>query len=369
MTHLYPKQKQEIGTEMDKYAIIPLDKHELASKLMASEDNLKAVFSSLSDVFIRSKLSGEIEMISPSCFQLLGYNALELIGESMAQFYTDLNKREAMIKALFVKGFIKKNRMTLLCKNGGTVIAESDITLVNGANGEPCSIIYLIRDGSTTVKKEQEIKKLKLADIRNKAKAHIEGEEKARKRISQDLHDSLGQLLIATKRSLNQLKTVDNLDLFHETLKLMDLSIGEVKYIVNKMTPPSLIHFGIDSALTMLCAISTSPAIAIEFNLIGKYKRLEIHVETALFRITQEAINNAIKHAKSKKITVILIAKKGTVGLKIIDNGIGFSLAGLKAINIGNGISNINERVESIQAKLKIRSDSTGTEIFVTVKV
>ncbi|MCF8299143.1 MAG: HAMP domain-containing protein [Saprospiraceae bacterium] len=200
----------------------------------------------------------------------------------------------------------------------------------------------------------------------------IDGQESERQRLSRELHDSLGQLLIGLKLKyescLNQDKdakaTKDN---FVELGLLFDRTIDETRRISNNLMPAALSEFGLTTAIRNLCnEISETAKINIQFNAEGIKKNLDIIIKTYLYRITQEALTNIIKHSEAKNATILIKIEDDVIKLEINDDGQGFDKSKIK-INT-NGLNNIKDRIALLSGSFTINSEiSKGTTLYIEV--
>ena len=197
-----------------------------------------------------------------------------------------------------------------------------------------------------------------------------DGQESERQRLSRELHDSLGQLLIGLKlkyeNCLNQSKINKNASA--DLSLLFDKTIEETRRISNNLMPAALSEFGLSTAIKNICnEISETANINIDYNIDGSSKMLNTEIKTYLFRIIQEALTNIIKHAKAKnaKITIKFYTEK--VHINISDDGIGFNINEIKPAN-SNGLNNINDRVLLLSGFISLKSEKLkGTEIDIEI--
>src|SRR5262249_53141444 len=136
-----------------------------------------------------------------------------------------------------------------------------------------------------------------------RTKAIIEAEEKERRRIAQDLHDGVGQILSAAKLNLSSfsskitLKTDEERDALKNAVELIDDSVKEVRAVSHNMMPNTLIKLGLASAVReFITKIGNIPNLKVDLEIVGLDKRLSEQIETVLYRVTQEIVNNIIKH-------------------------------------------------------------------------
>lgn len=207
----------------------------------------------------------------------------------------------------------------------------------------------------------------------------IKGQESERKRIALDIHDGIGQMMTALKlniESINpeQLPEKEKMRL-DEARKLIGKTIAETRTITFNLMPTVLNDFGIVSALKQLSdqASKTSEA-TVTFICPNSFSRLNKTIEIGVYRISQEAINNAIKYAQAKEISVELLLNDNYLYLNIRDNGKGFNMkkpfqdSDHKKIN--NGIYNMQERTNLLDGEFKITSvPGKGTKILAKIPV
>jgi signal transduction histidine kinase len=197
--------------------------------------------------------------------------------------------------------------------------------------------------------------------------AVLDGEAAERSRVARDLHDGLGGMLSAVKLNLKHMKTgiivLENTDVEHfdKALSMLDEAIGELRRVAHNMMPYSLMRFGLQAALSDFC--DGIPTVA--FNYYGINSRLNQKLETMLYRITHELINNALKYAEATHILVQIIRESDRIALTVQDNGRGFDLS-LK--NKGTGLQNIRTRVASYNGTMDVYSKTgEGTEVNVEI--
>ena len=208
-----------------------------------------------------------------------------------------------------------------------------------------------------------------------RAEAVLEAEEMERQRIARDLHDGVGQLLSATKLNFNAITndiTLDNKqteEKLHKSISMIDDSIKEIRNISHNMMPATLQHFGIIKAIeefTDRMNLAGKSNINFEYFEVDEDK-LNSTFKLMLYRITQEIINNTIKHADASNINIQLIGDENELVLTIEDNGTGFDVQ--KAMKEeGIGLKNIQLRVDYLKGILNI--DSTigkGTTTIIEI--
>jgi two-component system NarL family sensor kinase len=206
-------------------------------------------------------------------------------------------------------------------------------------------------------------------------KAVIDAEEHERKRIGADLHDGVGQLFSAVKMNLNglferiSLEREEDKFLAENTLALVDESCKEVRVISHQMMPNMLLRSGITSDLKSFIEKIDADSLKIRLETTGFKDRLESNVETMLYRIIQETINNVIKHAQATQLDIILKRDAREITAVIKDNGVGFDTEKAGTFE-GIGLKNILTRIEYLRGTIEYNSaPGKGTTVTVNVPV
>ncbi len=203
--------------------------------------------------------------------------------------------------------------------------------------------------------------------------AIVEGQDMERKRLAEELHDGLGQVLSAINLHARHIKSrVDkteqskNID-FNPLSALIDKAIHEVRTISHDISPMPLYDFDLSSSLQDLAdqsSVNAEVKITMKSD-IGKHK-LEKNIEIGIYRIAQELINNAIKHAHATRILINLSVQDGKIIFSVKDDGIGF--LNTKKKNKGIGLYNVKMRSQSLNGVFTIDS-SAGVGTSATVQI
>ncbi|RXG14282.1 PAS domain-containing protein [Leeuwenhoekiella aestuarii] len=206
----------------------------------------------------------------------------------------------------------------------------------------------------------------------------IENQEQEQNRIAQDLHDGIGQMLTGLKFNLESID-LDDLEKSKKKIdNLKSLSLDIIKGIRTatfNLTPPELTDHGLVPALAKLAKeLSNLTGSAIQLlNKTDFNSRLDILVEINAYRITQEAINNAIKYAQSSYIVISVAHSKDVLSISIDDDGKGFSIEELQAERRGDGgmgMTFMRERTHYINGRLFVNSElGKGTRITLNIPI
>lgn len=279
----------------------------------------------------------------------------------------------SIIVAFLVFGivFIISKKLTqpiVLLKQATAKISngEYNVKLEIDSTDEFANLIDAFNNMSETLAKQSkqiEIDRLK------KLSSMIDGQELERMRLSRDLHDGLAQSILAVKMKLEQTKGADlqkNQQLIAEIQEMIKNIIAEIRNISSNLMPPVLESFGIDQALRKL-SYDTSSNSAIDVEYLSENLPLDLNSKTQiyLYRISQEAINNIVKHSKATNSLIKICFHNNTIFLNIADNGKGFNFD--KSKNIGNGLGNIKERVELLNGILNLKTNENGSEYKIEI--
>lgn len=207
----------------------------------------------------------------------------------------------------------------------------------------------------------------------------IEAQEEERKRIARDIHDGIGQMLTALRFNVQSVDIQNPEKAPAQLSKISELTaqlIKGVRVATFNLTPPELNDYGIASSLSRLAAELnqlTGKKILFE-NKTNFQGRFDSVIETNLYRIVQEAVNNAIKYAGSSYILITLSHGEHLLSIVVDDDGKGFDLGKLEKRQspdgTGMGISFMRERVAFINGRLFIFSnEKEGTRITVNMPI
>lgn len=214
----------------------------------------------------------------------------------------------------------------------------------------------------------QELNKQKLV-----AQAVVEAQEKERALIGKELHDNVNQILSTAKLYL-ELADNDENDrtklIGMSTANIMD-AINEIRAISRSLVPSSIDDLGlIDSINDLIESIRATRKLKISFHHYGDIdSRLNEQQKLMLFRITQEQVNNTLKHAQASQLNIELLLDEAFIYLTIQDDGVGFDYSKVRGKK-GIGLSNMASRAELFNGKINmITAPGKGCTLQVTVPI
>ena len=202
----------------------------------------------------------------------------------------------------------------------------------------------------------------------------IEAQEEERRRLSREMHDGPAQMLAnillrseLVDRTFRERSTEEALLEIQNMRKMVRSSLYEVRRIIYDLRPMALDDLGLLPTIKKYLAnIEEFNNIHIDFTALKAEKRLDPKYEVALFRLTQEAVQNAVKHAEPSTIKVRMEVMQDLVVISIIDDGKGFDVTVKKENSFG--IIGMRERVEMLDGSITFHSEiGKGTRVLIKV--
>ena len=213
---------------------------------------------------------------------------------------------------------------------------------------------------------------VKTDEVRALSARHVTRLEQERQHIARELHDEAGQALVGVKLSLQAMGRLvpGEVPALHEQLKHLRAQVNEaatrLKVLARKLRPPTLDRLGLDMALQQLAHESSEHyGFDVQIAMHWLTERLPAELETALFRVTQEALTNVAAHANARTVTIQVSVENAAVTLTIVDDGEGFDTAERTP---GLGLLGMRERIGMLNGDFRIASaPGAGTQIEITV--
>jgi signal transduction histidine kinase len=206
---------------------------------------------------------------------------------------------------------------------------------------------------------------------RETVNAIIEAQECERSRIARELHDETGSVLTGVLLGLGAIDAAATLPeareastALRETARSTLESVGRLAFALR---PSALDEFGLAHALRDLSGRleeQGGPKVELEVDRLEE-ARLPARLETVVYRITQEALTNIVKHAKAETVHVSFACRDRSVVFRIEDDGCGMSLARMR--DGGRGLVGMRERVASVNGRLEVESNGAGTQLLVEI--
>jgi len=334
------------------------DRKKALEALVYNEQRLRL----LSEASFEGILFSENGIIIDTNDQLLtiiGIEREDIIGHSILEFVTP-ESRDNVREKIFEN--YQEAYELFITKGDGTVISiESRNRMLK--TGKRKIRISVIRD--ITERKQLE------KDLLNSV---IVTEEKERQNFSQELHDGLGPLLSATKMYIQCLANpntkIEKDVIINDVEALLDEASQSIRDISFKLSPHILQNFGLVEALKSYGKrIATSNSFSIEIN-AEEIPRIDDLTETTIYRVICECINNTLKHAGAKKISIVIEKVDEVLFVFYSDDGKGFDVERKLQNKDGIGLLNMKSRLKSINGNINFLSSvDKGTDIFIKINL
>ncbi|MGI9530079.1 tetratricopeptide repeat protein [Lutimonas sp.] len=313
---------------------------------------------------------------SPSIYTMLGYEPYEFeqtrsalydrihSEEDSAKYHIDLH--ESLKNTRNDEQILDEYRMKT--KTGKLIWIQSKGKVVERDElGRPIRMVGTNVDITASKLKNQEL-----------LEAILKAEDSERNRISKDIHDGLQQTLTISllnfelvKKEIFKLGTLA-VEKFETGWQYLQESITESRSIAHDLMPKAIVDFGVIPAFISLIDQMNKASDKIEFNFVHNFKEDKIEnaqIETTLYRILQETINNIVKHSKASKVEVQLKHYDDMYMLTIEDDGQGFDVKKIYKDGKGIGFKSMQNRLDAINGFLDIDSQpGRGTNIVVQIE-
>ncbi len=335
--------------------------------LRESEERYRELFENARDAIYVHDLEGKYIRVNRATETLTGYKREEIVGHNLIDFVPATNARD--VRESFRAKVAEQGETTyevdVITKDGRRVPVEVRSRAIY-ENGVMVAVQSTARD----------ITEHKLAQnaLQMFSRQLIKAQEDERRRIARELHDQIGQVLTAIKMNLHtsqrgsQASEVtcyikDNIEAVDEALRLVrDLSVD--------LRPPVLDDFGLVTALRWYVdryTKRTGLEVDMVIELPDENERFFRELETACFRIAQEALTNIVRHAQASHVLLQLVKNENDLLLSVKDNGLGFDVESLRkraprAATLG--LISMQERAHAAGGNIEIDSViSEGTEV------
>lgn len=214
---------------------------------------------------------------------------------------------------------------------------------------------YIWKMKKNKIINEERIKQIESERKFETAKYVIEGEEKERKRIAQELHDGIGVLLSTASIHFSNVEDKVDTGVSKIAAKAKDLlneATTELRTISHNMLPSVLSKFGVYEALADIFeSLDEDSGIQTDFSINGNKRKLDENSEIMIYRLVQEIVNNTIKHSKANKVSCSFDIEDENITINYTDDGIGFD-ENSKELRSSFGLNGINSRVDILGGKI-----------------
>lgn len=358
------EQSQHYVAELEE-RIAERNRAEVA--LRESEERYRELFENARDAIYVHDLEGNYIRVNRATEALSGYKREEIVGRNFVDFVAAEHVR-----------YVRKSFYARLAEQGETAF-EVDVIAKDGRRVPVEVRSRAIYENGVMVGVQgtaRDITERKLAQdaLQMFSRQLIEAQEDERRRIARELHDQIGQILTAIKMNLYSvqqvLQTTDTNSFVKDNIEAVDEALRLVRDLSVDLRPPVLDDFGLATALCWYVdryTQRTGLEVEIIIELPDQNERYSRDLETACFRIAQEALTNIVRHARANHVILQLVKDGNVLFLSIKDDGVGFDLESLqkrapRASTLG--LISMQERAHAAGGAIEIESAiSKGTEI------
>jgi two-component system, NarL family, sensor histidine kinase UhpB len=254
------------------------------------------------------------------------------------------------------------NEYRITWPDGSERVILARATVIRDDAGRPIRIYGTNADVTERKRTHEELER-RAQQMEVLSRKLIQTQETERRALSNELHDDLGQALFALKLNL-QRSAGDHT----ESIGLVDGAIARMRDLVHALRPPLLDEFGLEAALRFHVEREAARAgLAFDLAFAPLTQRPPVTVEITCFRIAQEALSNAVRHAQARSVHIRLRDADGMLQLVVRDDGGGFDVAAARtraAVGASQGLLSMHERVALVGGTLEIESAAgRGTSV------
>jgi len=335
--------------------------------LRAAERKYRQIIENAGEGIFQSTPEGCYLMANPALARMHGFSSPgELIRsrrDISREIYVEPARRDEFKRLLEQHGVVRDFEHETFRKDGSRIWISVNARAVRDEAGK---IQYY--EGTA-----QDITKRKRAEeaARTYSRRLIEAQEAERRRISRELHDQVGQILTAVKMNLHALQqkcaAAEIVASIEDNMKVIDEAVDQVRDLSVDLRPHLLDDFGLVVALRWYLSLQTKRCgVLAELTpeSLSEDDRFPSELETACFRIVQEAVTNVVRHAKASRVSVVIERSGPQLTMWISDDGAGFDMTVLRNGSATLGLRGMEERAQALGGSLTIESaPHLGTEI------
>jgi PAS domain S-box-containing protein len=306
--------------------------------------------------------------VSPQIEKTLGFTQAEWLNDPVRwyqQIHSEDKERWSVEAAqIFLTGEPLNSVYRVLARDGSVISFQCDVKMVRRADGRPWFIHGVGFDVSSRESGEKVLREY-AERMKILSRRLIEVQESERRNIALELHDEIGQILTGLKLTLEMSARLPEGEL-RASLAAAQALVNELMARTRKLSldlrPATLDHLGLHSALLRHLRHYTSQTqIEVDFLHDGlEGKRFAPELETAAFRIVQEALTNIARHADAEEATVSIWADENRLTVEIEDDGKGFEAEAAFAVHQSSGLAGMRERALLLGGNFTVESTLGG---------
>lgn len=339
--------------------------------LRQSEERYRELFENSRDAIYVHDMAGRYTSVNRAAEQLSGYQREEIIGKHYSNFITPAylrNARENFCRKLDVP-VETTYEARILRKDGSTRSVEISSRMVY-RNGEPVGVQGTVVDITERKRAQQALQIY--------SRRLMQAQEAEREIIARELHDEIGQVLTAVNMNLEWIRRSGatkpaGVARVEESIEIVTDALARVRELSLELRPSLLDDLGLAAALRWYAArYSVRTGISAEITGdVPKSAALPRAIETACYRIAQEALTNTARHSRASKASITLEPQPDRIKVTMSDNGVGFDVQ--RFLNGGGaslalGLHGMQERALAVHGSISFKSEiGKGTEVSLVV--
>ncbi len=362
----FPERDQELLQGLADVAAIAVANSRLYQELRDSERRYHYLLSNSPDIVWQTDREGRFTFLSHSFARITGESSADLLGRHFATVvHPDSGTiPEEAYRRISVEPFPPQSYRCYVRDWEGLPVPVEMRAVADVSDGSYAGAHGIMRDLRDQVRLEDDLRR-QAADL---------GSARERAKLAQDLHDSVTQALFSmtlTTRSVELLMDRDPAaarQMLGELRQLEREALAEMRALIFELRPANLEQDGLVQAIrTHAAGIQGRVGLSVRVDCEVPDHRAPLDVETALYRITQEALHNVVKHADATTVTIRLVGALGTgLRLSVEDDGTGFDPDVIPAGHLG--LAGMRARASQIGATIEVTSaPGSGTRIEVLV--
>ena len=359
----------------------------LNAELVEKNQELDAIFSTAPDIIFNRKADGSRDYVSDRFYDFTGASPGSANGFGWLDYVHPDDKNQAMADWMrcVESGADYEAEYRLRSKDGtyrwfrARAVPIRDDGKIAKWYGT-CSDIHdsklleqSIRDDATELEKMVDSR---TDELRRLSVRLMTLQDQERRRIARDLHDGLGQELAVAKMVLDKMLLQKGGaqppgEAWAQASSIIDRAIQQVRTMSHLLHPPLLDEVGLLSALAWYTeGLTKRSGIETSLDVHPRdFPRLTSELETAIFRIVQEALTNVFRHSEAHRVWITLTRKNGSIGVAVRDDGkgIGKKIVELRPDSVGVGIGGMKQRAKELGGVLKLSNLEPGTLVEIEI--
>jgi PAS domain S-box-containing protein len=401
----FDQEEREFLLAVAQQCAQALERGRAEDALRESEERFRAILSQATAGIVRKDSEGRLLFVNDAFCNMVGYTSSELVLEGKTCWDLthpdDVEENKRLFDRMIQEGIPFQMERRLIHQDGSTLWANVSVAPIMDASGKPVSAVGVEVDISDRKQAEESLRRLNLelesrveertAELQamnqvlqqNRRRLQVlsqrlvQVQEEERRSLARELHDRVGQSLMALKLNLSIIQTelskgyTEQLNLrMADSIQLVAEVITLVRDVMSNLRPTILDDYGLESALqAYLNEFQMRYGIPVQFEKQSPpLPRLDSSIEITLLRISQEALTNIAKHAQARLATLSLRLDEKHVYLTIEDNGVGLPSVEAASRPRSHGLKIMQERAEALEGTLKVDSSSgQGTKLEVMI--